>query len=336
MLPDYIEANPAECKTWDVLYDARGSLIEPHTNRQIPLGTQDVRSYLNSTPEERTGVGGIPKSRRFATIGPENRYSSVLVIEKEGFDALLSRAAIRELYDIAIASTKGLSTVAARRAVDQLSARGVQVFGLHDFDVTGLTIVGTLAKDSRRYRFDNAVPTLDIGLRLGDVQEMDLQSEPVTVSGDWSKRAETLAAHGATAAEIDFLKTRRVELNAMTSLQLVDLIKRKLAEHGVKKVIPDAAVMEQHARHWLELELADRALKRAIPQVKKQLAAIKLPPDLRQLVEAELQREPSLSWDIAVTNVLPPLTQGSRRRKAADMPHRTSVSDPFSRPGGPG
>ena len=73
LLPDYIEANPAECKTWDVLYDARGSLIEPHTNRQIPLGTQDVRSYLNSTPEKRTGVGGIPKSRRFATIGPENR-----------------------------------------------------------------------------------------------------------------------------------------------------------------------------------------------------------------------------------------------------------------------
>ena len=108
MLPDYIEANPAECKTWDVFYDARGSLIEPHTNRQIPLGTQDVRSYLNSTPEERTGVGGIPKSRRFATIGPENRYSSVL-IEKEGFDALLSRAAIRELYDIAIVLTKGLT-----------------------------------------------------------------------------------------------------------------------------------------------------------------------------------------------------------------------------------
>ena len=29
---------------------------------------------------------------------------------------------------------------------------------------------------------------------------------------------------------------------------LVDLIERKLAEHGVEKVIPDAAVMEQHAR----------------------------------------------------------------------------------------
>jgi hypothetical protein len=63
--------------------------------------------------------------------------------------------------------------------------------------------------------------------------------------------------------------------------------------------------------------------------------AAKLPPDLRQLVEAELQREPSLSWDIAVTNVLPPLTQGSRRRKAADMPHRTSVSDPLSSWRGP-
>jgi hypothetical protein len=274
----------------------------------------EARLFL-ARAEERIGVGGIGRSRRCSTIGPENRYSSVLVIEKEGFDALLSRAAIRARYDIAIASTKGLSTVAARRAVDQLSVRGVQVFGLHDFDVTGFTIFGTLAKNTRRYRFDNTVPIIDIGLRLVDVQEMDLQSEPVSVSGEWSKRAETLATHGATAAEIDFLKDRRVELNAMTSPQLVDLIQRKLAEHGVEKVIPDAAVMEQHARYWLELELADRALKKAIPEVKEQLAAIKLPTDLRQLVEAELQRDPYQAWDIAVTNVLPALPEGSTRAR---------------------
>jgi hypothetical protein len=44
---------------------------------------------------------------------------------------------------------------------------------------------------------------------------MDLESEPVTVSGDWAKRAATLLRHGATDDEIAFLRNRRVELNAM-------------------------------------------------------------------------------------------------------------------------
>jgi hypothetical protein len=58
LLPDYIEANPAECKRWDVLYDARGSLIEPHTNRQIPLGTPHC-GYLDDF--FKFTVRGIPR-----------------------------------------------------------------------------------------------------------------------------------------------------------------------------------------------------------------------------------------------------------------------------------
>jgi hypothetical protein len=47
---------------------------------------------------------------------------------------------------------------------------------------------------------------------------------------------------------IAFLSTRRFELNAMTSRQLVDFVETELTEHDVHKLIPDDNVIEQHAR----------------------------------------------------------------------------------------
>ena len=90
---------------------------------------------------------------------------------------------------------------------------------------------------------------------------MDLQSEPVETPGDWAKRAETLAAHGATEEEIGFLRRRRVELNAMPADVFVGFLERKLAEHGVRKVVPDRGTLERHARRVIEQRLAEEALR---------------------------------------------------------------------------
>jgi len=305
LLPGYVEQQAAECADWNVVYDARGSFVEPHTGHDIALGTIEVHNYVRACPEGRSAVKRIVRSALFPTIGPENRYGSILFIEKEGFAPLLQRARIAERFDIAITSTKGMTTVSARNLFDELSTRVNKILTLHDFDVSGFTIFGTIAADGRRYRFGNkAIPIADIGLRLADVEALDLQSEPVTISGDWSKRAKTLAQYGANDDEIAFLRDRRVELNAMTSRQLVDLIEVKLAEHGVGKVVPKAAVIEGHARYLIEQRLADEALKKAVPEIAKQAAAVALPPELRQAVEAELKRAPHLPWDTAVSNIL--------------------------------
>jgi hypothetical protein len=113
------------------------------------------------------------------------------------------------------------------RPLDQLSPRVEQILVLHDFDISGFTILGTLASDSRRFRFSNkSIAMIDIGLRLADVEALDLQSEPVSVSGKWRSRARTLEQYGATPEEIAFLRAQRVELNAMTSRQFVDHLAR--------------------------------------------------------------------------------------------------------------
>ena len=46
LLPDYVDEHPETCAEWDIVWDARGHLTEPHTGRIVPLGTMEVRSYL--------------------------------------------------------------------------------------------------------------------------------------------------------------------------------------------------------------------------------------------------------------------------------------------------
>ena len=185
----------------------------------------------------------------------------MLFVEKEGFDPLLKAAGIAERFDVAIMSTKGMSTTAARLLLDRLAPEVDRVFVLHDFDVSGFSIFGTLASSGRRYTYTNDVPLIDIGLRLTDVAAMDLQAERVTVS-DWYARAATLRRHGATDQEIEFLSRRRVELNAMTSRQFIEFIEAKFAEHGVEKALPNAAVVEAHARRLIEQRLPHDATRR--------------------------------------------------------------------------
>lgn len=188
----------------------------------VALGTIEVRSYLGDRPWlSDLSISG--SGDKYPTVGPENRFKNVLFVEKEGFDVLLAAVRISERFDLAIMSTKGMSVIAARMLLDRLAERGVEtVYVLHDFDVSGFTIAGTLGTDSRRYRFRNPVQIVDLGLRLVDVEAMALESEPVALKpSEWVKRSETLRRHGATKAEIAFLRSRRVELNAATSPQFI-------------------------------------------------------------------------------------------------------------------
>jgi hypothetical protein len=254
LLPDYLNEYPEVTAAWDVVYDARGHFSEPHTGHVAALGTIEVRDYLGL----RAGKPGRPRvatSILYPTHGPEYRYNNILFCEKEGFLPLFDAARLADRYDLAVMSSKGMSVTAARQLLDQLCPRVERIFVLHDFDVAGFSIFGTLGTDSRRYEFDHDLSDtiVDIGLRLADVQAMDLQSEIVNVD-ERPARRYTLAEHGATAEETRFLlpwsdePCRRIELNAMTAPQLIAFVEAALNDHGVEKVIPDAAVLEAHAR----------------------------------------------------------------------------------------
>jgi hypothetical protein len=309
LLPDYMNEHAEETAEWDVVYDTRGHLVEPHTRMSVSLGTIQVRQYLG----ERGPLGpavSISSKMLYPTSGPKNRYGNVLFCEKEGFDELWQSVALAERYDIAIMSTKGMSVVAARALLDRIASEVDRVFVLHDFDLSGFSIYGTLGTDSRRYSFGNKVNIMPIGLRLADVTALDLEAEPVKVDNT-TARMKKLLQHGATWEEIEFLATpdddgmcRRVELNAMTSQQLVDLVEAKLAEHGCAKVVPENGTLEEQARRLLEAKLTKEVVEKNRKQIADQAARFEFAADLDEQVMALLAEQPSLSWDAALAEIL--------------------------------
>ena len=304
LLPDYIAAHEEQCADWDVIYDARGHLIEPHTGTSVPLGTMAVREYLRPRYRSSSGLsiniggGGIDYGAE-----PKHRYKTALFIEKEGFEPLLAQAQIRERFDCAVLSTKGMSVVACRHLLDRLGRDGTVILVAHDFDRAGLAIAHTIANDGRRYKFEHPPQMIDIGLRLADVEAMDLQDEPAEDEGP---TCEKLEEYGATDEEIAFLFSakRRVELNAMTSRQFLDWLEGKLEEHGAGKVVPPLEMLESKARSAIALRLVSDRVAEIEDAARREAAAAELPDDLAERVGRVLDECPDLAWEDAVARVV--------------------------------
>jgi hypothetical protein len=154
------------------------------------------------------------------------------------------------------------------------------------------------------------VPIVDLGLRLEDVEAMGLEAEAVKVDNAAARR-ETLELHGATEAEIEFLAEpdddgmcRRVELNAMTSRQLVNLVEAKLEEYNVKKVVPESGALTQLARRLVEQTLTRAVLQRLAGDIARHAAEAELPENLEEAVRQLLVQRSELSWDRALAQLI--------------------------------
>ena len=257
LLPDYIEETGVD---WNVVYDARGHFEEPHTNRRIGCGTIEVGNYLNAAKEPDI----LPADFAGASvdvIGPSGSISAVLFCEKEGFNPLFKAVNLANRYDLMIVSTKGVSVTAARRLIDEVCGdSGLPLFVLHDFDVAGFMILGTLQRDTRRYQFSNNLEVIDVGLRLADIEGLEREPAAATKTSPAILR-DQLAENGADDAEIDILLKERVELNAMASDALIAMIERKLKAYGLKKVIPDDDLLAETYRAFHRSERAAREVR---------------------------------------------------------------------------
>jgi hypothetical protein len=249
LLVDFMAEHPETTATWDIAWDDRGHFAEPHTGRVIGLGTLAVRGYLGRVDGATDrGLSITTLGTAFPTEGPCNRFQGLLFIEKEGFMPLFEAVQLAERFDLAIMSSKGLSTTAARTLVDRLCGEHrIPLLVVHDFDKAGFSILSTLRRDTRRYSYANDVEVIDVGLRLEDVRKHQLQAERVCYGK--SNPSPNLRENGATEAEIAFLCSerlayagQRVELNAFTSDALIAWLEGKLKEHGIRKVVPDAGL----------------------------------------------------------------------------------------------
>ena len=296
LLPDYIEHHG---KTWDVVFDARGHFTEPHRRTRVPLGTLAVRRYLEQVDQLGVSDPALDRiSSAFPTKGPGNRFGAVLFIEKEGFDEILAAARIADRYDIAVMSTKGLSVTASRFLADRLR---VPLLVLHDFDQAGFSIIGTFRRSNRRYRYENPVDVVDLGLTLADIRHYRLRAEKQRLT----QNVGTLRRNGATADDIAFLqRNQRVELNMLTSDQFVEFIETKLAALGIGKVVPDADLLASAYRRAYQVGFLNQALEAAADTARRQAEAVDVPDDLDEQVRDYLEEHPEEPWDSAVASLV--------------------------------
>jgi hypothetical protein len=299
LLPDYIEEHGVD---WNVVYDARGHFLEPHTNRRIGCGTIEVGNYLHAMKEPKIVPARFADSN-IEIIGPSGNLSAVLFCEKEGFNPLFKAVNLANRFDLMIISTKGVSVTAARRLIDDVCGdHDLPLFVLHDFDVAGFLILGTLQRDTRRYQFSSTIEVTDLGLGLGDIAGLEREPAAATKTSAGELRAQ-LAKNGAEEAEIGILLHERVELNAMPSDALIAMIERKLKEHGLEKVIPndDELLADTYCAFH-----RSQQLRKKFKELEEEFeeSVIQVPEDLKEQVRVVLEKHNYLRWDNAIQIVL--------------------------------
>jgi hypothetical protein len=297
LLPNYVNEHGAD---WDVVYDDRGHFTEPHTKRVIGLGTLNVRVYLSRVDRLKLEEADFDPAS-VNTYGPNGSFGAVLYVEKEGFMPLFKRVKLAKRYDIAIMSSKGMSVTAARVLVDSICGGGVPLLVLHDFDSAGIIIKDTLENDTRRYSYTSPPNVIDVGLHYSDINGLPSEPNNSNISD------ERLSQAGLDQAAINFLRNQRVELNAMTSRQLIDFVEDKLKQHGIGKVIPNGETLAK----TYEMFAASDRLSEAFEELKEKLedeseGPIKVPKDLEARVKSLVQKYPDISWHRAVQRLIDP------------------------------
>jgi hypothetical protein len=204
--------------------------------------------------------------------------------------------------------------------VSCVDARGKKFSAMmnDDFDRAGMRIAHWLSHDSPKYRYATTPDVVDIGLRLADVKRMKLASEGVTYRQGKDPGDNLRDCDDVTREEVDFLVQsshvnpltgklqwtgRRVELNAMTSRQFVEFLKRKIEENGVKKVVPVRDILKIAWRRAQKIKVVNAAIAVAVAEIDDDWNCPAAPQNLATQVREMLRRNPRMPWDDALARI---------------------------------
>jgi hypothetical protein len=303
-----------------VIYEPRGTLYEPHEDgREVPLGTRTVAEY------------------NF----PDYVFDKILYIEKNGRVEILRAAGVDKRHDMALVGGQGYSTEAIRTLFAAAEEGDYQLFVLHDADPDGYGIARTLREETKRMP-DHSVDVIDIGLNLEDA--LALGKEPETFTRNI--RLDAAIEPGLTEVEREhfvgeerkddkgkpYWIAKRVELNDLSSPQLVEYVERKLEESGVRgKVIPPADALEERCEAmyrekvdgWVDEIIAELLqsdeLKEKLAEEHQERFGLE---GAKRWIEVCFERDRSKSWSGVVDEKL------EQRYKAE---HENDLRDAVSR-----
>jgi hypothetical protein len=157
-------------------------------------------------------------------------------------------------------------------------------------------------QEATRARGARKIRIINIGLEPWEAVEMGLEVEAVEEKDRRKPVAEYLADHDGDWVE--WLQTRRIEMNAMTTPQLIEWLDRKMEIFGSGKLIPPAEVLKEDLTKRTERKVRAAITKRILreegldAQVDTAMAALDLPAgeELARGVAQLFEARPDAEW----------------------------------------
>lgn len=268
-------------------------------DKQDGLGTANVRNFINNIDKASNTFncyGGVSDIVYIDdNFNVEYKYDKVLYIEKTGFDDIFKAEKIGEKYHMIIVSGQGFATRAAKTILYALQNKGLKLYCMHDLDISGVNIFKSF--QTTNDKFEHPIDIEDLGITIEDVYRYNIQPEQVEKGK--SDRDKLLSMSDEYKIFFDGGRYyNRVELNAFTTEQILEIMDRKLSlvnnlpkinlintfdiDHGALRNVAFMRVMSRKYKDRLsdiyvpcdlspyEGYTVDIA-KKAIPQIKDEL-----------------------------------------------------------------
>src|SRR5205085_2193028 len=125
------------------------------------------------------------------------------------------------------------------------------------------------------------ISVIELGLCLEDIENLEREPAAATRTTENILRGQ-LAENGATDEEIDILIHERVELNAMTSDGLIEMIERKLGDYGIEKVVADDDLLAEAYQAFHRSRQLQDIFEEAESEFDETEDEIDVPDDLKE------------------------------------------------------
>ena len=113
-----------------------------------------------------------------------------------------------------------------RSDLDNLKEMGMKLYCLHDLDISGIYILDSFATPNKKFK--NIIYMENLGVTIEDIRKYNIEPEKVEIKKEDRSKLENLSYEYQQFFNAG-THYRRVELNAFTTAQILEIIDEKLS-----------------------------------------------------------------------------------------------------------
>jgi hypothetical protein len=215
-----------------VNFSDRGTFIIGGVSKGI--GSVNVRNFIagDNVKENQFTVDADININCNYDFDVSYQYDKVLYIEKTGFNEIFQAEGIQEKYNMLIVSGQGYASRSARQLLYDLQQKGLKIYCMHDLDVAGMTIFDSVGRANDKFKHN--IEIVDLGITPSQAVRYNITPEKVKEVD--ATRLENFSPYHQIFFRNVGGYSQRVELNAFTTEELLQIIDDKLKDkNGLPK-----------------------------------------------------------------------------------------------------